>query len=67
MNITYYFIGLLTGVFITSFFFGKKLYKYYTRYTVQQKKLNKILNLHDNIKKDKNLDSIKTQNLNSGV
>lgn len=64
MDITYYLIGLLTGISVTAFFIGKELYKYYTKYTIQQKQLNRILKLNDNIKKFKNLKSTKTPNLN---
>jgi hypothetical protein len=67
MDITYYFIGLLTGVSVTTFFIGKELYKYYTKYTIQQKQLDRILKLNDKIKKFKNLESIKTPNLNAGI
>jgi len=67
MDITYYFIGLLTGVSVTTFFIGKELYKYYTKYTIQKKQLNRILNLYDKMKKINNLDSIETQNLNAGI
>jgi hypothetical protein len=51
MDITNYFIGLLTGISLSSFFIGKELYKYYTKYTTQQKKLDRILKLNDQIKK----------------
>ena len=67
MDITYYFIGLLTGVSVTSFFIGKELYKYYIKYTIQQKQLNRILKLYDKIKKINNIESIETQNLNAGI
>jgi len=67
MDFTNYFIGLLTGVSITAFFIGKELYKYYTKYTIQQKQLNRILKLNDKIKKFKNLDSIETPNLNASI
>ncbi len=59
-----YFIGLLTGVSVTTFFFGKELYKYYTKYTIQQKQLNRILKLNDKIQKR---ESIKTTNLAASV
>ena len=65
MDITYYFIGLLTGVSVSTFFIGKELYKYYTKYTIQQKQLDRILKLNDNIKKLKNLKPTKTPNLNA--
>ena len=67
MDITYYFIGLLTGISVSTFFIGKELYRYYTRYTIQQKQLNRILKLYDKIKKIKNLDTIETPNLNVGI
>ncbi|MGQ7947240.1 hypothetical protein [Flavobacterium sp. WC2509] len=67
MDITYYFIGLLTGVSVSTFFIGKELYKYYTKYTIQQKQLDRILKLNDKIKKLKNLDSIKTPNFTAGI
>jgi hypothetical protein len=67
MDITNYFIGLLTGVSVTTFFIGKELYKYYTKYTIQQKQLDRILKLNDNIKKFKNLNSNKTPNLTSSM
>jgi len=60
MDITYYFIGLLTGVSVTTFFIGKELYKYYTKCTIQQKQLDRILKLNDKIKKFKDLNSIET-------
>ncbi|TDD94693.1 hypothetical protein [Flavobacterium cellulosilyticum] len=55
MNITYYLVGLLTGVSVATFFVGKELYKYYMRYMVQRKQLERILKLNDKIKKSKNL------------
>lgn len=67
MDITNYFIGLLTGVSVTAFFIGKELYKYYTKYTIQQKQLDRILKLNDKIQKFKNLESIKTPNFNAGM
>lgn len=67
MDITYYFIGLLTGVSVSTFFIGKELYKYYTKYTIQQKQLNRILKLYDKIKKIQNLDTIETPNFNAGI
>lgn len=67
MNITYYLIGLLTGVSVSAFFIGKELYKYYTKYTIQQKQLDRILKLNDKIKKLKNLQSIKNPNLNTSL
>jgi hypothetical protein len=62
--ITYYLIGLLTGVSLTTFFIGKELYKYYTKFKIQQKQLNRILKLNDKIKDFKNLNSIELQNIN---
>ncbi|MFA9191529.1 hypothetical protein AAGV28_09120 [Flavobacterium sp. FZUC8N2.13] len=67
MDITYYFIGLLTGVSVTTFFTGKELYKYYTKYRIQQKQLDRILKLNDEIKKLKNLKPIKTANYNTSM
>ena len=67
MDITNYLIGLITGVSITAFFIGKELYKYYTKYTIQQKQLDRILKLNDKIKKLKNFKSFKTPNLNAGT
>jgi hypothetical protein len=61
---TYYLIGLLTGVSLTAFFIGKEYYKYYTKCKIQQKQLNRILKLNDNIKNFKNLNSIEIQNIN---
>jgi len=62
--ITYYLIGLLTGVSLTAFFIGKEFYKYYTKFRIQQKQLNRILKLNDNIKNFKNLNSVEVQNIN---
>jgi hypothetical protein len=62
-TITYYFIGLLTGVSVTAFFIGKEWYKYYTKCRIQQKQLDRILKLNDNIKKFTNLNSIENQNV----
>ena len=53
MDITNYLIGLLTGVSVTAFFVGKEWYKYYTRYTIQKKQLDRILKLNDKIKNSK--------------
>ena len=50
MDITNYLIGLLTGISVTAFFLGKEWYKYYTRYTIQKKQLDRILKLNDKIK-----------------
>ncbi|SHM42969.1 hypothetical protein [Flavobacterium saccharophilum] len=66
MDITNYFVGLLTGVSVTTFFIGKEWYKYYTKYTIQQKQLDRVLKLNDKIKKIKNLGSTGTSNLNVG-
>jgi hypothetical protein len=66
MDITNYFIGLLTGVSVTTFFIGKEWYKYYTKYTIQQKQLDRVLKLNDKIKKIKNLNSTQTPNLHVG-
>jgi hypothetical protein len=62
--ITYYLIGLLTGVSLTAFFIGKEYYKYYTKYKIQQKQLDRILKLNDNIKNYKNMNSVEIQNIN---
>ncbi|GIZ10034.1 hypothetical protein FUMI01_27600 [Flavobacterium sp. UMI-01] len=59
MEITNYLIGLLTGVSLTAFFVGKAWYRYYTKYTIQQKQLSRILKLNDKIKKLKNFESPK--------
>lgn len=67
MDITNYFIGLLTGVSITAFFIGKELYKYYTKYTIQQKQLDRILKLNDKIQNFKNLKSVNSPNFNAGM
>jgi len=64
---TNYLIGLLTGVSVTTFFIGKEWYKYYTKYTIQQKQLDRVLKLNDKIKKLKNFGPSETQNLNVGV
>jgi len=66
MDFTNYLIGLLTGVSFTTFFLGKEWYRYYTKYTIQQKQLDRVLKLNDKIKKIKNLNSRKTPNLNAG-
>ena len=57
MDITNYLIGLLTGVSVTAFFVGKEWYKYYTRYTIQKKQLDRILKLNDKIKNSKAVES----------
>jgi hypothetical protein len=62
--ITYYLIGLLTGVSLTAFFIGKELYKYYTKFKIQQKELNRILKLNDKIKNLKTLNSIEVKTIN---
>lgn len=66
MDLTNYFIGLLTGVSVTTFFIGKELYKYYTKYTIQQKQLDRVLKLNDKIKKLTILSPAETPNLNAG-
>jgi dihydrodipicolinate synthase/N-acetylneuraminate lyase len=63
MDITYYLIGLVTGVSVTSFFIGKELYKYYTKCTIQQKQLDRILKLNDKIKEFKKLKALDTSNI----
>jgi hypothetical protein len=67
MDITNYLIGLLTGVSVTTFFIGKEWYKYYTKYTIQQKQLDRVLKLNDKIKKLKDFSPAETQNMNVGV
>lgn len=67
MNITYYLIGLITGISVSAFFIGKELYKYYTKYTIQQKQLDRLLKLNDKIKKIKKMESIDNQNINAGI
>lgn len=67
MDITNYLIGLLTGISVTAFFIGKELYKYYTKYTIQQKQLDRILKLNDKIKKFKNFKSIETSDFNTSI
>ncbi|MCV2483538.1 hypothetical protein OD917_01285 [Flavobacterium sp. SH_e] len=67
MDINNYLIGLLTGVSVTTFFIGKEWYKYYTKYTIQQKQLDRVLKLNDKIKKLKTLSSNETPNVNVGV
>jgi hypothetical protein len=67
MEITNYLVGLLTGVSVTAFFIGKELYRYYNKYTIQQKQLDRILKLNDKIKKNKNFNSIGTPNFNTGT
>lgn len=67
MDINNYLIGLLTGVSVTTFFIGKEWYKYYTKYTIQQKQLDRVLKLNDKIKKLKNLSSTEAPNVNVGV
>nr|WP_294784657.1 hypothetical protein [uncultured Flavobacterium sp.] len=67
MDITNYLIGLLTGVSVTTFFIGKEWYKYYTKYTIQQKQLDRVLKLNDKIKKVKEYSPAEAQNVNVGV
>lgn len=67
MDINNYLIGLLTGVSVTTFFIGKEWYKYYTKYTIQQKQLDRVLKLNDKIKKLKNISPSETPNVNVGV
>ncbi|MDR6759995.1 MULTISPECIES: hypothetical protein [unclassified Flavobacterium] len=67
MDITNYFIGVLTGVSVTTFFIGKEWYKYYTKYTIQQKQLDRVLKLNDKIKKLKSLSTGETPKLNAGI
>jgi hypothetical protein len=67
MDITNYLIGLLTGVSVTTFFIGKEWYKYYNKYTIQQKQLDRVLKLNDKIKKLKNYSSKETRRINVGA
>ncbi|WP_347049760.1 hypothetical protein [Flavobacterium olei] len=67
MDINNYLIGLLTGVSVTTFFIGKEWYKYYTKYTIQQKQLDRVLKLNDKIKKVKNMNTVEAPNVNVGV
>lgn len=62
--ITYYLIGLLTGVTLTALLIGKRLYKYYNKNIILQKQLNRVLKLNDNIKNFNNLNSINAENSN---
>lgn len=62
MNITYYLVGLLTGISISTFFVGKELYKYYMKYTVQKKQLERLLKLNDKIKKEHTLKTVNHSN-----
>jgi hypothetical protein len=65
--IIYYLIGLLTGVSVTAFFVGKELYKCYTKSVIQQKQLDRILKLNDEINRFKILHSIESQNLSIAI
>lgn len=67
MDITNYLIGLLTGVSVTTFFIGKEWYKYYTKYTILQKQLERVLKLNEKVKKIKNYSSKEIRNVNVGV
>lgn len=58
MEITYYVVGVLTGISVSTFFIGKELYKYYNRYMIQKKQLDRILKLYDKVKKGNNLASV---------
>jgi hypothetical protein len=55
-NLAYYFVGLLTGVSVTAYFIGKKWYKYYTKYNIQKKQLDRISKLNDNVEKFKDFE-----------
>ncbi|MCW2118510.1 hypothetical protein [Flavobacterium sp. 7A] len=65
MNITYYLVGVITGASLSSFFVGKELYKYYIKYKVQRKQLDRILKLNDKIMKSKELKIVNHQEFNS--
>ena len=67
MDITYYLVGLLTGVAVSTFFIGTELYKYYTKYTVQQKQLARILKLNDKIKKLNKSNAMESPKLNVSI
>ena len=64
MDITNYVVGLVTGVSVTTFFIGKEWYKYYTRYTIQKKQLDRVLKLNDKIK---NYKQPETSNLSASM
>ncbi|MCG9793533.1 hypothetical protein [Flavobacterium algicola] len=51
MNITYYLVGVLTGASLSTFFVGKELYKYYIKYKVQRKQMDRLIKLNDKIVK----------------
>lgn len=57
-NITYYFVGLLSGFSIAAFFIGKELYLYYVKYKVQRKQLDRMLKLNDKIKKSQEIKAV---------
>ncbi len=65
--IIYYLIGLLTGVSVTAFFVGKELYKCYTKSVIQQKQLDRILKLNEEINRFNILHSIESQNLSIAI
>ena len=65
--IIYYLIGLLTGVSVTAFFVGKEFYKCYTKSEIQQKQLDRILKLNEEINRFKILHSIESQNLSIAI
>lgn len=67
MDFTNYLMGLLTGISVTAFFIGKELYKYYTKCTIQQKQLDRVLKLNDRIKKNGNLKNSKKTELKSTI
>jgi hypothetical protein len=46
-----YLLGLLSGIAIASFFFGKELYKYYIKNKVQNKQLERLKRLKRKTKK----------------
>jgi len=58
MNVTYYLAGLLSGFSVACFFIGKQLYRYYIKNKMQQKQLNRMLKLNDEIKKSIHSESV---------
>ena len=56
-------MGLVTGISVTAFLVGKELYKYYTRYTLQKKQLDRFLKMYD---KTKNIKTSETAHLRAG-
>lgn len=61
--IVYYFMGLITGIALAAFFVGKELYKCYIKYEIQEKQLDRIIKLNNEVNKFKILTSIESQDL----